>query len=283
MSFLPPAGSRLVVIAFEGWNDAGEAAVDTARHLVEEWDLQLRSTTDCQSYFDMTFIRPVLHRGPEGPTIDWPQMRRFGGTVPGSDTEIEVWVGVEPSYRWQEFVDEILADLREGDHVILLGALLADVVHTRPLPVSPSTESTQVQAALGIPAAEYEGPTGIIGVFAADLYRRGVPEVSLWVAVPGYAATTPNPKAILALLATFEEITGLVVAQRELVEEARAWEAGTDAMVEDDEDLSEHVERLEGMTDASELPEASGDAIAREFEKYLSRREDGRGHPGEQR
>lgn len=272
MKFLPTDGHRLVVIAYEGWNDAGEAAVDTAHHLIEQWQLGLAEVHRCEEYFDMTFIRPVVKRTGHGPVVEWPRLQRWEGTIPGTDVAAEVWVGVEPSYRWTAFVDIIRDRLTADDRVVLLGALLADVVHTRPLPVSATAETAELSERFAVDVAEYEGPVGIVGVAAALLLEKHIPAVSLWVAVPGYAAGGPSPKAILALLGAFEETTGLVVPQHDLVEESRAWELGTDQLVESDPDLAEHVARIEGMTDASELPEASGDAIAREFEKYLSRR-----------
>lgn len=272
MTFLPPAGSRLLVFAFEGWNDAGEAAVDTARHLVSQWRLDATILFSGDDYYDMTFIRPVLHRADDGPQIEWPGCTAFTGTVPGTEVAAEVIIGTEPSYRWQEFVVRVLDRVHDGDRVVLLGALLADVTHTRPLPVSLTAEDPAVRQTDEIDAAEYTGPVGVIGVLSTALFERGIATVSQWVAVPAYAASSPSPKAVLAMLSAFEDLTGLVVDQRDLVEDARAWETGTDALVEADEDLTEHVARIESMTDATELPQASGDAIAREFERYLDRR-----------
>lgn len=272
MSFLPSAPGRLVVIAFEGWNDAGEAAVDTARHLVAVWGLEAHTLFSGDDYFDMTFIRPVLTRDAGGPRIEWPGCTAHTGTVPGTGLAIEVIIGTEPSYRWQEYIARLRERLADGDRVVLLGSLLADVTHTRPLPVSTTAEDTALLAEPEIEASEYTGPVGIVGVLATTLAAAGVPTVSQWVAVPAYAASSPSPKAVLAMLGAFEELTGLVVDQHELVDEARAWETGTDALVESDEDLAEHVARIEGMTDATELPQASGEAIAREFERYLDRR-----------
>ncbi|GAA4285532.1 filament polymerization regulator ParJ [Brevibacterium daeguense] len=272
MNFLPSANGRLVVIAFEGWNDAGEAAVDSARHLIAQWGLRPTATLVGDEFYDMTFIRPTIRRTESGPEIDWPRCTKHSGTVTGTAIRVEVLIGMEPSYRWQDYMAMLMEHIGDEDHVVLLGALLADVAHTRPLPVSTTADSAELAERFDVEPAEYEGPTGIIGALATALFDRGVAVVSQWVAVPVYAASSPSPKAVLALLGAFEDLTGLVVPQHELVEDARAWELGTDALVESDEDLAEHVERIEGMTDAAELPEASGDAIAREFERYLNRR-----------
>lgn len=272
MSFLPSAGGRLVVIAFEGWNDAGEAAVDTARHLVGAWDLSTETLFSGDEYYDMTFIRPAVRRDADGPAIEWPGCVAHTGVVPGTELPVEVVIGTEPSYRWREYIDRLRERFAPDDRVVLLGSLLADVTHTRPLPVATTAEDPALARELGIDEADYTGPVGILGVLSTTLAGDGMAAVSHWVAVPAYAASSPSPKAVLAMLGAFEDLTGLVVDQRELVDEARAWEVGTDALVESDEDLAEHVARIEGMTDATELPQASGEAIAREFERYLSRR-----------
>ncbi len=277
MSFLPSGDGRLVVMSFRGWNDAADAASDTARHLVEEWDLSLLGTLSDESFYDYTVMRPLLVRRTGEPELVWPSCDFFHGTVPGTDTKALIINGFEPNFRWKDFADQIRSSLGPNDHVVLLGALLADVAHNRPLPVASTSEDPSLIDDDTVYASEYEGPSGITGVVSVLLHEAGIATVSQWVAVPAYAGSSPSPKAVLALLGAFEDLTGLVVAQRGLTEEARAWENGTDALVEDDEELAAHVEVLSQATDASELPEATGEAIAREFERYLERRRrDGR-------
>lgn len=273
MSFLPGASGRLVVMSFRGWNDAADAASDTARHLVEEWGLELAGILTDEAFYDYTVMRPLTVRDEDGkPELVWPACSFYRGTVPGTALEALVIIGFEPNFRWQEFAGQLCGALSAEDRVVLLGALLADVPHVRPLPVSTTSEDAELVDDETVFASEYEGPSGITGVLSTMLLERAIPTVSQWVAVPAYAGASPSPKAVLALLSAFEDVTGLVVAQRALTEEARAWETGTDALVAEDEDLAEHVEALAGAMDASELPEASGEVIAREFERYLERR-----------
>lgn len=272
MTFQPAADHRLIILAFEGWNDAGEASVDAARHLIAEWELEQVATLGGEEFYDLGFIRPTLHRDGGRARIEWPGCTKHSGLLPGTRTAVDVIVGFEPSQRWQEFTALILEHAAPGDAVVLLGALLADSPHTRPLPVSMTSEADVEVAGELLERPSYEGPTGIVGVLSIALADAGIAAVSLWVAVPAYAASSPSPKAVLALLGRLEELTGLVLPDSGMVEDARAWERGTDALLEDDDDLAEYVARLEGMSDAAEMREASGEAIAREFERYLSRR-----------
>lgn len=272
MSFLPADDDRLIIIAFEGWNDAGEASVDAARHLAAEWRLTAEATLGGDEFYDLAFVRPLVERTEAGPRIIWPTCTKYSGTIPGTGVGVDIIIGMEPNYRWREFIGVLRAHIGSGDRVIMLAALLGDVPHTRPLPVSATTDDPAVAESFGIPESDYEGHTGIIGALSAALYEAGTRALMVWVAVPAYAGSTPSPKAVLALLGIVEELTGLVVSVSEIVEDARAWEHGTDALVESDDELVDHVARLEGMTDASDLPEASGEAIAKEFERYLSRR-----------
>jgi PAC2 family len=202
-----------------------------------------------------------------------------GGT--GLDKDIILVHGIEPNMRWRSFTSELVQGLTDlgVESVILLGALLADAPHTRPVPVSVGASDPKLSASLTAPFSDYKGPTGILGVVQHALSGAGIPAVSLWASVPHYVATPPNPKATLALLRGVEDILDVPLPLADLADEARAWERGVDELAQQDSEVAEYVRTLEEAKDATDLPQASGDAIAREFERYLRRR-GRRGEPG---
>lgn len=282
-------GGRLLVVAFEGWNDAGEAATGAAKLLAERLGLVEIAAVDPELYFDYQFTRPTVAVGDDGNRrLEWPGAAILGPgghpapadedrvTGPGADT-LHVLLGSEPARSWKgfaaELVDAALAADIEG--IVLLGAMLADAPHTRPLAVFASSENREVRDELGVDRSSYEGPVGILSVIADQAERVGIPTVSLWASVPHYVHNAPSPKAVLALLAKLEELTGLSIPRGSLETEAKAWEAGVDALAADDEDMAGYIAQLEQARDAVDAPEASGEAIAREFERYLRRRGDG--------
>jgi predicted ATP-grasp superfamily ATP-dependent carboligase len=182
--------------------------------------------------------------------------------------------GAEPSYRWQAFTAELLTHAAEQnvDAVIMLGALLADVPHTRPLPAAPSSADPELRDLLGAKRPTYEGPTGIVGVITDTAARAGLPTVSVWATVPHYVSQAPSPKAELSLLRRMEDLLQITLDLKSLVDDAQAWERGVNELASEDPDVAAYVEQLERARDTEELPEASGEAIAREFERYLRRR-----------
>jgi predicted ATP-grasp superfamily ATP-dependent carboligase len=177
--------------------------------------------------------------------------------------------------RWKQFCTDIMAQLELGESTVLvtLGALLADVAHTRAIPVSGTTSNTQLQTVTGFEPSRYEGPTGILGILQSEFEVQGIPSVALWAAIPHYVASPPCPKATLALIRGLEDLLDTSIPVTELVEEARAWQLGVEELATEDEEISEYVRSLEESQDTAELPEATGEAIAREFERYLRRRE----------
>jgi len=202
-------------------------------------------------------------------------------TGTGLDRDIVLVHGIEPNMRWRAFTSELVQGLTElgVESVILLGALLADAPHTRPVPVSVGASDPKLSANVTAPFSDYKGPTGILGVVQYQLAQAGIPAVSLWASVPHYVATPPNPKATLALLRGVEDILDVPLPLADLPEEARAWERGVDELAQQDSEVADYVRTLEEAKDAMDLPEASGDAIAREFERYF-RRHGGAGGPG---
>jgi hypothetical protein len=177
--------------------------------------------------------------------------------------------------RWRSFCNEILGFAHElgVELVVILGALLGDTPHTRPVPVSGVTSDPDLARTMDLEETKYEGPTGIVGILQEACTHAGVPAVSLWAAVPHYVSQPPNPKATLALLNRLEDLIDMRIPLGELAEDARAWQLGVDQLAAEDSEVAEYVQTLEEARDTAELPEASGEAIAREFERYLRRRD----------
>lgn len=265
----------VVIIAFEGWNDAGEAATGVVRALRDQFASVPVVSVESEDYFDYQFSRPTVALDEDGRRrIEWPEVTLY---APTTGTGPHVVLGVEPSRGWKTFcselVDHILAIDASG--VVLLGAMLADVPHTRPISVFATSEDDELRALFGLEPSTYEGPTGIVGVLADAVHRAGIPSLSIWASVPHYVHNAPSPKAMLALIQRLEEFVEVVIDRGSLVEDSEAWESGIDALASDDEDMAAYIQQLEQARDTVDAPEASGDAIAEEFERYLRRR-DGR-------
>ena len=273
---LPVLEDPVMIMAFEGWNDAGDAASGAVEHLREVWGAVPLAELDGEEYYDFQVNRPHVSTDEDGVRqLTWPGTRVFVARLPLSPRDIVLVQGVEPNMRWQQFTRELLSLAAELDVslVVTLGALLSDTPHSRPVPITGTTSDAALQASLGLETSRYEGPTGIVGVLQHACSQFGIPAASLWAAVPHYVAQPPCPKATLALVRRIEDILDLPVPLGELVEDARAWELGVDELAEEDEEVAEYVKQLEETRDATDLPEASGEAIAREFERYLRRRD----------
>ncbi|OIH93902.1 proteasome assembly chaperone family protein [Curtobacterium sp. MCBA15_001] len=287
---------RLLVVAFEGWNDAGEAASGLARRIVDALDLDELREIDGEQYVDYQFNRPNVGSDDDGARgIQWPRIVLHGPGAAGRPVigatgseaarDVFVLVGPEPSRTWRAFCAEVidLADVYAIDAVVFVGAMLADVPHTRPISVFVSSENASVRQAFDVDKSSYEGPTGILGVLSDTMDKAGLTTLSLWASVPHYVHNAPSPKATLSLLDKIEELTDVTVPRGTLLDDATQWEEGIDALAADDEDMASYIGQLEQARDTVDSPEASGDAIAQEFEQYLRRRErkDGPGQAGE--
>jgi len=280
---VPELVDPVLVAAFEGWNDAGEAASGVIRHLEAAWQAAPVAELDPEDYYDFQVTRPTIELTDEGVrSITWPTTRILWARPEGSPRDVVLIRGIEPNFRWRSFCAELLEVLqRLGVRAaVLLGALLADSPHTRPVPVSGSASGATVAEQLNLEPSRYEpssyeGPTGILGVLQDALGRAGIDTVALWASVPHYVSQPPSPKATLALLRRVEDLLDLTVELGELPEEARAWEHGVNELAEQDSEVAEYVRALEDQKDAAELPEASGEAIAHEFERYLRGRDIG--------
>lgn len=270
------ASGRLLVVAFEGWNDAGEAASGAVRTLKDVLDLYPIAEVDPEDYFDYQFNRPSVASDEDGNRqLVWPSVTIYGPTEPstGADSNTYLLLGTEPSRGWKTFTREILDVVESNDitSIVFLGAMLADVPHSRPISVFTSSENSAVRAELGIERSGYEGPVGILSVLGDAAEKAGVTTMSIWASVPHYVHNAPSPKATLAIIDKLEEVIDVVIPRGELVTEAAAWESGIDALAGDDDDMASYIEQLEQARDTVDSPEASGEAIAQEFERYLRR------------
>ncbi|MFZ0159365.1 MAG: PAC2 family protein [Kineosporiaceae bacterium] len=280
-SSLPALRDPVMLAAFEGWNDAGEAASGAVAHLQHVWQASPIAEFDPEAYHDFQVNRPVVSIEDGRRRLTWPTTRVYIASPPGAARDVVLVRGIEPSMRWRAFVAELLGIAEElgVSTLITLAALLADVPHTRPIPVTGTSEDEGLQERLGIESSPYEGSTGIVGVLQDGATAVGLAGLALWAAVPHYVGQPPSPKATLALLRRVEEALDVTVPLGDLPEDARAWEHGVDELAEEDGEIGAYVRQLEDAKDTAELPEASGEAIAREFERYLRRRGDepGRG------
>ena len=274
----PELRSPILVAAFAGWNDAAGAATAALEAVAMSVDAEPVAQIDPEEFFDFQVSRPTI-RLTEGQTreIDWPQNALYAAKVPAADRDLVLASGIEPNLRWRGFAKTILdaAERLGVELVVTLGALLADVPHTRPVPITGLASDPKLVDRLGLSRSNYEGPTGIVGVIHDACRRRGVTSASLWAAVPHYVAAVPNPKAALALLRRLEGFTGLEVDASELEEAIERYERQVNRAVSANPEIEELVQRLEEEQDTSpELIEdvPSGDAIARDFQRFLQKR-----------
>jgi proteasome assembly chaperone (PAC2) family protein len=275
---VPALRSPVLIAAFEGWNDAADAASSVVDHLAEVWHARVVAAIDPEDFYDFQVNRPTVGTNELGMRrITWPSTQLFVCSPPGSSRDVILLRGIEPNMRWRQFCAELIAAAEElgAELAVTLGALLADTPHTRPVPVSGTATDSSTAERLKLEQSNYEGPTGIVGVFQDACVQHGVPAVSFWAAVPHYVAQPPCPKATLALLGQLEDLLEVSIPLGDLPEEARAWERGVDELSQEDEEIGDYVRALEETRDTAELPEATGEAIAREFERYLKRRDTG--------
>jgi len=272
-----PLRDAVMVAAFEGWNDAAGASSGVVDHLVDVWDATLVAAIDPEEFYDFQVNRPTVGADDAGMRrITWPSSQVYVARPPGSERDVVLLRGLEPNMKWRQFCAELLAHADDlgVQLVVTLGALLAEVPHSRPISVSGTATELDLEDRLRLEPSTYEGPTGIVGVLQDACVRLDIPAVSFWAAVPHYLPQPPCPKATLALLAQVEDVLQVSVPLGDLPEDSRAWERGVAELAEEDEDIAEYVRSLEESQDTAELPEASGEAIAREFERYLKRRDD---------
>ena len=268
----PTLRQPVVLAAFEGWNDAGDAASTAARYLVDRWDLDLVADVDPEEFYDFTSTRPEVHLDDDGlREIIWPTTEIHAGTIPGGDQDVLLIVGTEPQLRWRTYCEQLTAVAQ--DHgarlCVTLGALLAEVPHTRPTPIVGTAYEPEVVAGLELQPSRYEGPTGIVGVLHDAWRRRGLRSASLWATVPAYVPGAPSPKAALALVERASEMLQTWVPTTDLEIASAAYERQVSELVDADEETATYVASLEVRHDVDPGTIPSADDIAEEVERFL--------------
>jgi proteasome assembly chaperone (PAC2) family protein len=274
----PELTRPVMVAAFRGWNDGAQAASLAAGYLAKTWEAERFAELDPETFFDFQATRPHVSLE-EGLTrrVDWPETGFYHARPNGLERDVVLLLGIEPNLRWRTFTQLVVGlarDLRI-ELVITLGALLADVPHTRSAPVTGSATDSELVERLGLSASRYEGPTGIVGVLHDACRQSEIPSASLWAAVPHYVSLTPSPRGALALCERLGALIGVQVEADELEEAARTYEEQVSEAVASDEETAAYVDKLERRADqleeTTDLP--SGDALAAELTRFLRERE----------
>jgi proteasome assembly chaperone (PAC2) family protein len=281
---IPLLREPIMIMAFSGWNDAAEAASGAVEHLLSGWrdkndDVipELIANVESEDFYDFQVNRPVVSIDEsEIRSSTWPSTQVFGMAIPSMKRDLVIVTGVEPSMKWKSFTSDLLdlADDLEVSLIVSLGSLLADTPHSRPITVTGTGAHPSIANRLGVSVSKYEGPTGILGIIQDGCMRRGIDAISLWAAVPHYASNAPSPKATLALINTLEEFLNIKIPLSDLPDRADAWEREVNDLAAEDSEIADYVKALEESKDAAELPEVSGDTIAKEFERYLRRHQE---------
>lgn len=277
MNPLPIFSQRTLLVAFEGWNDAAEAATQSLKMIAEQIEADSVQAIDPEEYAEFHYARPQVYFDETGNRqIRWPATELLAPGVEAVVSRPEfanlfILLGIEPALRWRAFVAEILEIIEDRDiqAVIFVGSMIADAPHTRPIKVMTFSQHEDVRHQFDVEKSDYEGPVGILTVLSQSLEEMNVPTVNLWAQVPAYVHQSPSPKVTLALLTEIERILGIEFDHGTLAEEAFAWERGIDEIAEGDEEMTGYIEQLEKARDELQESEGSGDLLASEFEKFL--------------
>jgi proteasome assembly chaperone (PAC2) family protein len=277
----PELRSPILVAAFAGWNDAASAATTALEAVAVSVESEVVARVDPEEFFDFQDTRPTVRlTAGRSRRIEWPENTLISAPVPTAERDLLLLSGTEPSLRWRRFTELVVgaAERFEVDMVVTLGALIADVPHTRPIPITGLASDPELVERLGLSRSNYEGPTGIVGVLHDACQRRELASASLWAAVPHYVAAVPNPKAALALLRRLEGVTGVAIEASELEEATQRFDEQIDRAVAANPEIEELVQRLEQeQAETVDLGEAvSGEALASEFQRFLRQRGEGR-------
>lgn len=268
----PHLSTSVVIAAFEGWNDAGDAASTAARYLIERWEAELVATIDPEEFYDFTSTRPQVRLDGAGHRqIDWPTTEIHLATIPGCEQQVLIVVGSEPQLRWRTYTQELtqIACDQHARLCITLGALLAEVPHTRPTAVVGTAYEPDVVAGIELQPSSYEGPTGIVGVLHDAWRSAGLRSASLWATVPSYVPGAPSPKAALALIERTSAMLETTVATTDLEIAAAAYERQVSELVDADEETATYVTSLEEQHDRAPDVLPSAETIAEEVERFL--------------
>ena len=268
----PTLHEPVVIAAFEGWNDAGDAATTAARYLIDLWDAELVADVDPEEFYDFTSTRPEVRLDDDGlREIVWPATEIHAGTIPGGDQDVLLIIGTEPQLRWRTYCEQLTAVAQgQGARLCLtLGALLAEVPHTRPTPIVGTAYEPEVVAGLELQPSHYEGPTGIVGVLHDAWRRAGLRSASLWATVPAYVPGAPSPKAALALVERAATMLQTWVPTTDLEIASASYERQVSELVDADEETATYVASLEERHDVDPGVLPSADSIAEEVERFL--------------
>jgi proteasome assembly chaperone (PAC2) family protein len=268
---VPKLRSPVVVVSFEGWNDAGDGASTASAYLAKTWQARPFGEIDPEEFIDFTDTRPEVRIvDDETRETVWPSTVLAWASPPGAPRDVVLVRGHEPHLRWRTYCSLVLDVVRTlgAERVVTMGALLAEVAHTRPVPLSATASEPEVVERLGLSTSRYEGPTGIVGVLHTALAGDGVPSATLWASVPYYVPQITSGKAALALVAALERLVGFPIETTELEKAAAEYEREVDELVASDEDIAAYVARLEEMGDVPEEDGAFPD-IAAEAERFL--------------
>ena len=276
----PPLRRPVLVAAFRGWNDGGQGATLAAGYLARIWNAERFGDIDPEQFIDFQSNRPHVSLD-EGMTrrIEWPENAFYHARIPGTERDVVLLLGVEPSLRWQTFCKLIVDLARDLDVELLvtLGSLLADVPHTRAAPVTGAASDPELVASLGLQHSRYEGPTGIVGVLQDACRGEGIPAASLWAAVPHYVSLAPSPRAARALCDRLGQLLDVQIDTRELAEAEESYAEQVTEAVSTDEETAAYVAELERRTDELDLEEhedlPSGDSLAAELTRFLRERD----------
>jgi proteasome assembly chaperone (PAC2) family protein len=268
----PPLHEPVVIAAFEGWNDAGDAATTAARYLIDRWDADLVAEVDPEEFYDFTSTRPEVRLDDAGlREIVWPTTEIHAGTIPGSDQDVLLIVGTEPQLRWRTYCGELteVAQEHRARLCLTLGALLAEVPHTRPTPIVGTAYEPEVVAGLELQPSRYEGPTGIVGVLHDAWRTAGLRSASLWATVPAYVPGAPSPKAALALVERAAAMLQTWIPTTDLEIASASYERQVSELVDADEETATYVASLEERHDVEPGVLPTADSIAEEVERFL--------------
>lgn len=276
----PELRSPILVCAFAGWNDAASAASTALEAVAANLDSTIAARLDPEDFYDFQVNRPNI-RLVDGRTrqVDWPANTLVAARATGAERDLLLLSGVEPNLRWRTYSNAILeaAERLGVEMLVSMGSLIADVAHTKPVPITGLATDAELVERLGLSRSNYEGPTGIIGILHDQCRERSIPSASLWAAIPHYVAAVPNPKAALALLRRLEGLTGIALEASELEDAMERFEAQINRAVAANPEIDELVQRLESQQqDELEAPQdvPSGDTLARDFQRYLRQRTD---------
>jgi predicted ATP-grasp superfamily ATP-dependent carboligase len=285
VSARPELARPALIAAFRGWNDGAQAASLAAGYLARLWDADQIAEVDPEGFFDFQATRPHVSLV-DGITrrIDWPETAFYHAKPDGLDRDVVLLLGIEPNVRWRTFTELVVGHAQSlgVELVVTLGALLADVPHTRPSPVTGSASDAGLVKELGLSTSRYEGPTGIVGVLHDACNQAGIPSASLWAAVPHYVSLTPSPRAAAALCNRLGGLMEIEIDTAELDRAAETYEEQVSQAVASDEETAAYVEELEHRADTIEeqVDIPSGDALAAELTRYLREREGENGESG---